>query len=210
MKNKKIILISVIIISWCFFSIAPKPVSATTIYKYLSDDAIVTWDTDTDGFGEAYVRHDHIDSLGVYTETSIWIDTAKAWIYINGGYYDADPWTFPSSGDYYWWVKWVITGNYDEKAGNYFYFHYRLYYMIGSEKEVVDTLHYEYTADFNYVSQTVSHYGGLVSLESGRTYYLDCRIELYHSLWSGYCESDIHDNDNEIDFTHVKFQELMK
>lgn len=188
---------------------APKPAFAgwAYIYKYLSNDAIEDAGTDTTVFGEAKVRYSDLDNLGVYTETSTWFDTADSWIYINGGNYDADPWTFPGTRYYGWTVRWVITGNYDESEDNTFYFHYGLYYMSGSTRVYVDTLFYEYTADFNYESPTtVSHYGGSVYLYSGRTYYLDCFIELYHSTWSGYSESDMHDDGDKIDFTHVEFK----
>ncbi len=208
MKNKKIIPIITIILCWCFFPISLRPVSAdwAYIYKYLSDDAIKSSGTQKWVLGDAKVRATDMDNLGVYTETSTWLCKAKSWIEINGGHYDADPWTFPSTLTYYWTVKWVITGNYDESASNYFFFDYGLYYMSGDVKVYVDTLYYEYTADFNYNSQTVGHYGGSVYLYSGTTYYLECNIELYHSTWSGYSESDMWSGSNEIDFTYAEFR----
>ncbi|MFX0172595.1 MAG: hypothetical protein ACFE9L_11805, partial [Candidatus Hodarchaeota archaeon] len=157
------------------------------------------------GRGIAKVRHNLIEDLGVHCHTNDENDKAESWIFIDGGYENADPWTLPKTEDYRWRVYWIISGNYDEEGSNYFKFEYELYYMEGSTKHVEDSFTKEYTSDFNYEDVTVVHANiGTVRLLSTKTYYLQCKITLSHRYTDAV--SDMHDGGDEIKFDKVKFK----
>lgn len=175
--------------------------------KYWSDDAIDDGNTGewTAMGGAADTRAEDLDDLGVYTDTDGWFEEARSYITIDGGYYEVDPWTFSASALWRWTAYWTIDGTYDEDGSNYFKFEYTLYYMSGVTPIIVDTYTMTYSSDFNYDSQSISHYGGVVWLDSARTYYLKCKINLYHGMWST-ATSDMYYGSNDIDFGRVEFK----
>ncbi|MFX0172587.1 MAG: hypothetical protein ACFE9L_11765 [Candidatus Hodarchaeota archaeon] len=191
-----------------FFILLPitHPVKATWVhyYRYLDDAASYDSDIEEGSNGDAEVRDGDMDDLGMYASTGGLLSTAKAIQYIDGGRYNNSPWTF-GTRTYHIKVYWKISGTYEEAGNNYFKFEYFLYYMNGSTRISVRDWTTEYTADFNYDEQLVNHYGGTVSLSSGKIYYLNCTITLYHYDWWSSPTSDMYYGANKLDFEYADF-----
>ncbi|MHA1942438.1 MAG: hypothetical protein ACW97P_12085, partial [Candidatus Hodarchaeales archaeon] len=194
MKKQLKILSLICILTVCLF-VTIRPASAYWIhtYRYLDDSASTGSSTARWWGGRAYTRDGDMDNLGMYAATNGLFDRAWAFQYVDGGDSGNSPWTF-STESYRMKVFWRITGTFDygSGAGTMFAFEYSLYHFVGTTKVTDKEWENSYTFDFEYNNQLISHYGGIVSLSSGTTYYLECTIVLKHQDFYSSHHSDMY------------------
>jgi hypothetical protein len=206
---------SILICIFVIFLIADvNMVSAVNyIYKSWSDSACYDSVTFHNPWGTAKARHGDVDNIGIYTDTKgdiFGIGEAHAWVYIDGGYNNVNPWYFPTQ-TYIISVHWYVTGTFvyvSPYPPHYTYwsrhfYRYELYHKVGESKVIDISKEVDIKSDFNYDNQLIIHNLGYTTLSQGIAYYLRCEVGF--SLTKSFIENDLHDSGNKIDFRYVAF-----